>query len=195
MSSTELKRPSEQGLKSRKSLLVNNPEFLKVPQLFNYLVLIKSLEEALFVDKISHLWYKGTTVKGGVLTMIDTQIPIGIFLLDGEEPIRTFLRDECPEEYQILGEAATCKEARGMFPQLISFEGIVVGILDGTLPDGRGEDIALELKQARPDILTVSFSGDHIPQTWADANFQKPGSMLNLWRDVEELVSQIERCR
>ena len=74
---------------------------------------------------------------------------IGIFFLEDEPDMFELLKDTCPEEYKVLGEAKTCKEAREKIPELVSFDEIMVTILDGNLPDGYGEDIALEFKRAR----------------------------------------------
>lgn len=115
---------------------------------------------------------------------------IGVFLMDDEEMMRELLRETCPQEYQVLGEAATCQEAREKIPGIADFPGVLVAVLDGTLPDGRGEEIAKEFKEAREDTFVVSFSGDATPQTWGDANFQKGGgSIFDLWKDLGKLIS------
>ena len=116
-------------------------------------------------------------------------VEIGVFLMDDEEMMRELLRETCPAEYQVLGEAASCQEARNKLPELVAFNGFLVAILDGTLPDGRGEEIAKQIKEARPDTFTVSFLGDDTPQLWGDANFQKGGSIFDLWRDLRKLIS------
>lgn len=60
--------------------------------------------------------------------MVDTQI--GVFFLEEDPMIRELLRGSCPEEYQVLGGAATCQEVRDKIPELVAFDGVLVTILD-----------------------------------------------------------------
>jgi len=128
------------------------------------------------------------------MTSTHASTPVGVFFMDDDPIIRQLLKRTCPDEYQILGEAVNCQGARERIPGLVAFDGILVTILDGTLRDGRGEDIAQEFKEVREDTFVVSFSANPL-QTWGDANFQKGPLTPNFWRDVGELVSQIEKCR
>ena len=126
------------------------------------------------------------------------EILIGVFFVDDDKEFRKSLRGECPNpnKYQFLGEAASCQEARDKIPEFVSFQGILVVMMDSCLPDGRGQDIAREFTTARPETLVVSLSAMTLREKWGHANFRKPvSSMPRLWGAVEQLVSGTGKYR
>lgn len=125
--------------------------------------------------------------------MVELAEPVGLVLMDDDPGIVELLRDTCPEYYQVVVAAGTCGDIRGVMDQIISFQGILVAVLDQVLPDGLGEEIAWEIKEVRADALVVSFSG--YLRSWGDANFQKGKQIFAFWDNIHELLLQAKKCR
>jgi DNA-binding NarL/FixJ family response regulator len=80
---------------------------------------------------------------------------MSVFVVDDDPTFRETVRQLLDERgYRVVGEASSLKEAR---QKLAAFESEVV-LLDITLPDGDGRDLATELSSMRwrPQVLLTS---------------------------------------
>ena len=83
-------------------------------------------------------------------------MPLGVFILDDHEVVRTGLRAllEAGEDIIVVGEAATVAEALARIPAA----GPDVAILDVRLPDGSGVEVCRETRSASPGTACVMFT-------------------------------------
>jgi two-component system, NarL family, response regulator DevR len=117
--------------------------------------------------------------------------PIRVFLLDDHEVVRAGVRQliEASGLIVVVGEAATCEEARLRIPATMP----QVALLDVQLPDGSGVEVCRDVRSANPSLACVmltSYAND-------DALFQAvlagaAGFVLKQIRGTD-LVSTITR--
>jgi two-component system, NarL family, response regulator DevR len=83
-------------------------------------------------------------------------LSIRVFLLDDHEIVRTGLRSlfETAEDFVVVGEAATAREALDRIPPTAPD----VAILDVRLPDGSGIEVCREIRSASRDIACVMLT-------------------------------------
>jgi two-component system, NarL family, response regulator DevR len=89
------------------------------------------------------------------------QGPIGVFVLDDHAVVRAGLRQvlTAAPDIEVVGEAATAREASTAIPELRPD----VVLVDVRLPDGSGIDVARHVRSVDPAIRCVmftAFSGD-----------------------------------
>ncbi|MEV6275122.1 response regulator transcription factor [Nocardia sp. NPDC051832] len=79
-----------------------------------------------------------------------------VFLVDDHEIVRLGIRDLIDDEpdLQVVGEAATCAEARRRVPALHPD----VAVLDIRLPDGSGVELCRDLLAMTPDLRCVMLT-------------------------------------
>ncbi len=87
--------------------------------------------------------------------------PIRVFLLDDHEVVRRGLKDllEAAGDIEVVGEAATAKEALSRIPPVVPD----VAVLDVRLPDGDGVEVCREVRERSPDVhclILTSFADD-----------------------------------
>jgi two-component system, NarL family, response regulator DevR len=117
--------------------------------------------------------------------------PVRVFLLDDHEVVRAGVRQliEASGLIVVVGEAATCEEARLRIPATMP----QVALLDVQLPDGSGVEVCRDVRAANPSLACVmltSYAND-------DALFQAvlagaAGFVLKQIRGTD-LVSTITR--
>jgi two-component system, NarL family, response regulator DevR len=117
--------------------------------------------------------------------------PVRVFLLDDHEVVRAGVRQliEASGLIVVVGEAATCEEARLRIPATMP----QVALLDVQLPDGSGVEVCRDVRSANPSLACVmltSYAND-------DALFQAvlagaAGFVLKQIRGTD-LVSTITR--
>ena len=83
-------------------------------------------------------------------------MPIGVFLLDDHEIVRTGLRAllEADADFAVVGEAATVSEALDRIPPTRP----TIALLDVRLPDGSGIEVCREIRSATPEIACVMLT-------------------------------------
>jgi two-component system, NarL family, response regulator DevR len=83
-------------------------------------------------------------------------MPIGIFLLDDHEIVRTGLRAllEADGGFAVVGEASTAGEALDRIPPTRP----QIALLDVRLPDGSGIEVCREIRSALPEIACVMLT-------------------------------------
>jgi two-component system, NarL family, response regulator DevR len=83
-------------------------------------------------------------------------MPIGVFLLDDHEIVRTGLRAllEADADFAVVGEAATVADALARIPPTRPS----VALLDVRLPDGSGIEVCREIRSAMPEIACVMLT-------------------------------------
>ena len=83
-------------------------------------------------------------------------VPIGVFLLDDHEVVRTGLRAllEACDDIEVVGEADTVAEALIRIPETQP----EVAILDVRLPDGSGVEVCREVRSNSSDIACVMLT-------------------------------------
>ncbi len=83
-------------------------------------------------------------------------MPIGVFLLDDHEIVRTGLRTllEGDADFAVVGEAATAAEALNRIPPTRP----QIALLDVRLPDGSGIEVCREIRSAMPEIACVMLT-------------------------------------
>jgi DNA-binding NarL/FixJ family response regulator len=84
------------------------------------------------------------------------RVPLGVFLLDDHEVVRTGLRAllEADDDITVVGEAGTVADALLRIPAAKPD----VAVLDVRLPDGNGVEVCRELRSADPDIVCVMLT-------------------------------------
>ena len=76
-----------------------------------------------------------------------------IFIVDDHEMVRRGLTEILsePPEFEVIGEAASCREATGR----IAATRPDVAIVDVHLPDGSGIDLCRHIRQEYPDVRVL----------------------------------------
>ncbi len=86
---------------------------------------------------------------------------IRVFLLDDHEVVRRGLKNllEADGDIEVVGEAATAREARLRIPPIAPD----VAVLDVRLPDGDGVEVCRDVRERSPDVhclILTSFTDD-----------------------------------
>jgi two-component system response regulator DevR len=83
-------------------------------------------------------------------------VPLGVFLLDDHEVVRTGLRAllEAGHDIDVVGEAGTVADALARIPAAQPD----VAILDVRLPDGSGVEVCREIRATSPQIACVMLT-------------------------------------
>jgi two-component system response regulator DevR len=83
-------------------------------------------------------------------------VPLGVFLLDDHEVVRTGLRPllEAGQDIDVVGEAGTVADAPARIPAAKPD----VAILDVRLPDGSGVEVCREIRSTTPAIACVMLT-------------------------------------
>ncbi|HEX4433191.1 MAG TPA: response regulator transcription factor [Acidimicrobiales bacterium] len=83
-------------------------------------------------------------------------VPLGVFLLDDHEVVRTGLRAllEAGQDIDVVGEAGTVADALSRIPATRPD----VAILDVRLPDGSGVEVCREIRSTSPAIACVMLT-------------------------------------
>lgn len=83
-------------------------------------------------------------------------MPLGVFLLDDHEVVRTGLRAllEASDDIEVVGEASTVADALSRIPPTKPN----VAILDVRLPDGSGVEVCREIRSSHPEIACVMLT-------------------------------------
>ena len=83
-------------------------------------------------------------------------MPLGVFLLDDHEVVRTGLRAllDAGQDIDVVGEAGTVAEALARIPALKPN----VAILDVRLPDGSGVEVCREIRATMPEVACVMLT-------------------------------------
>jgi two-component system cell cycle sensor histidine kinase/response regulator CckA len=83
--------------------------------------------------------------------------PLTVLVVDDDRNVRTVavrILDDAGCRVIEAGTAAEARRANAMEPSIID-----VALLDVVLADGRGEDVAVDLRRSRPEISIVLVSG------------------------------------
>jgi two-component system, NarL family, response regulator DevR len=96
-----------------------------------------------------------------LVTMSDHAGDIRVFLLDDHEVVRRGIGDllDAEPDLQVVGEAATAREALARIPALRPH----VAVLDVRLPDGDGVTVCREIRSQMPQVaclMLTSFADD-----------------------------------
>ena len=96
-----------------------------------------------------------------LVTMSDQAEAVRVFLLDDHEVVRRGLTDllETEPDLEVVGEAATAREALARIPALRPH----VAVLDIRLPDGDGVTVCREIRSQMPEVaclMLTSFADD-----------------------------------
>jgi two-component system response regulator DevR len=91
----------------------------------------------------------------------DGTVPLGVFLVDDHEVVRTGLRAllEADQDIDVVGEAGTVAEALARIPAAQPD----VAILDVRLPDGSGVEVCREIRATMPEtacVMLTSYADD-----------------------------------
>src|ERR1700728_5493736 len=83
-------------------------------------------------------------------------VPLGVFLVDDHEVVRTGLRTliEADQAIEVVGEAGTVAEALARIPGAKPD----VAILDVRLPDGSGVEVCREIRATMPEVACVMLT-------------------------------------
>lgn len=83
-------------------------------------------------------------------------MPIGVFLLDDHEIVRTGLRAllEGDVDFAVVGEASTAGEALDRIPPTRP----QIALLDVRLPDGSGIEVCREIRSVTPEVACVMLT-------------------------------------
>jgi len=114
----------------------------------------------------------------------------GKVLLVEDEVLVAALAVDALEElgYQTI-EVTTAKAARAI---ATGSEPLVFAVVDIGLPDGRGDALALELRQTRPDlpiVIATGYDGAHVEETLRK---QQRTAVLNKPYDIGQLQAAIQ---
>jgi len=117
-----------------------------------------------------------------------------IFIADDKpyaiNALRCIIEDLGSEEWKVVGTANSVDEARRVIDKLTEQQTIVtLGIIDHRMPDeSDGKLVAIQLKQAFPQVKTASFSTYEDEEiTWGDFNWDKgsrPTEIVKLIRNT-----------
>ena len=91
----------------------------------------------------------------------DVAVPLGVFLVDDHEVVRTGLRAllEADQDIDVVGEAGTVADALARIPAAQPD----VAILDVRLPDGSGVEVCREIRATMPAtacVMLTSYADD-----------------------------------
>ncbi len=101
--------------------------------------------------------------------------PLGVVLLAEDDDAQRQLMSVMLEDRDYDPRAAAdLAEALSTFVPLLSTVSPVAAILDGRLPDGKGADLAHELRLVSPQLPIISYSAEREDQTFGDWNIRKP---------------------
>jgi DNA-binding NarL/FixJ family response regulator len=100
-------------------------------------------------------------VAGFGLECDDGAVPLGVFLVDDHEVVRTGLRAllEAGQDIDVVGEAGTVADALARIPAAQPD----VAILDVRLPDGSGVEVCREIRVTMPEtacVMLTSYADD-----------------------------------
>jgi len=114
----------------------------------------------------------------------------GKVLLVEDEVLVAALAVDALEElgYQTV-EVTTAKAARSI---AAGTEALMFAVVDIGLPDGRGDALALELRQTRPDlpiVIATGYDGAHVEETLRK---QQRTAVLNKPYDIGQLQAAIQ---
>ena len=92
---------------------------------------------------------------------------IRVFLLDDHEIVRRGVKDllEADGEITVVGEGASCAEARARVPALRP----QVCVLDVQLPDGNGVSVCRDLRSSMPELVCLMLTSFDDDQAMLDA--------------------------
>jgi DNA-binding NarL/FixJ family response regulator len=119
------------------------------------------------------------------------ETPVRILLVEDHATVRDAIAGMLAREddFTIVGQAGSLAEARGML------EGVDVALIDLGLPDGSGDDLVRELREASPGadalVLTAGFDRGKIARAVANG----AAGVLNKVAHLDDVVDAIRRLR
>jgi PAS domain S-box-containing protein len=140
---------------------------------------------------------KGTKVRFEMALREDGEEPeqeaVRILLVDDHATIRDALSStfEGEEHFEVVGQAASMAEARGILAQ----ESVDLAVIDLGLPDGYGADLIKELRENNPQAQALVLSANLDRANIARAVQLGAAGVLSKTAHLEEVAEAVRRLR
>jgi PAS domain S-box-containing protein len=140
---------------------------------------------------------KGTKVRFEMALREDGEEPeqeaVRILLVDDHATIRDALSStfEGEEHFEVVGQAASMAEARGILAQ----ESVDLAVIDLGLPDGYGAELIKELRQNNPQAQALVLSANLDRANIARAVQLGAAGVLSKTAHLEEVAEAVRRLR
>ena len=123
----------------------------------------------------------------------DLEEEVRILLIEDHATVREALAAtfEREEGFEVVGQAGSLEEARGM----LGMESVDVAVVDLGLPDGYGGDLIKDIREANPHAQALVLSASLERAQIAQAVQSGAAGVLNKTAPLDEVVGAIERLR
>jgi two-component system, NarL family, response regulator DevR len=112
-----------------------------------------------------------------------------VLLVEDEPRIREAIaaQFECAPDFEVVGQAGSCAEARGML------ERTDVAILDVGLPDGLGLDLITELRAVNSQVQVLVLTASRDPAVLTRAVQYGAAAVLDKMTHTGQVVETVRR--
>ena len=123
----------------------------------------------------------------------DLEEEVRILLIEDHATVREALAAtfEREEGFEVVGQAGSLEEARGM----LGMESVDVAVVDLGLPDGYGGDLIEDIREANPHAQALVLSASLEHAQIAQAVQSGAAGVLNKTAPLDEVVGAVERLR
>jgi PAS domain S-box-containing protein len=123
----------------------------------------------------------------------DLEEEVRILLIEDHATVREALAAtfEREEGFEVVGQAGSLEEARGM----LGMESVDVAVVDLGLPDGYGGDLIKDIREANPHAQALVLSASLERAQIAQAVQSGAAGVLNKTAPLDEVVGAVERLR
>ena len=123
----------------------------------------------------------------------DLEEEVRILLIEDHATVREALAAtfEREEGFEVVGQAGSIEEARGM----LGMESVDVAVVDLGLPDGYGGDLIKDIREANPHAQALVLSASLERAQIAQAVQSGAAGVLNKTAPLDEVVGAVERLR